>query len=474
MSSHRLLAAALSVCLLAPAAWQSAAAEPFPPSMVATVTAVKGIVQVRDNEDAPWQIAKPGMTMPIGGEVRTTPRATVSFALPHEQIVTVDRLTTMKLLDAVDTSGGGFHTDLGMKYGRISYDVEAAGLEHEAVIRSPSSALAVRGTNVLISDDAFGSSIMLCSGVASASTPGAGHIELRKDQAAAPDAAESAGAPATQPTTQASYVRLTRLDAFTNLNCVRIDDKSLSLAAYNSSNSTDPLSQESFLSDSESNASRSMPYTFLGQPQYWSYPPTLGFDTVPSVGAGVLSFTLTWFGDGTSAYGVPNLDLSVTSPTGKSYQPSKTGAGTYGNVKVGADDRGGYESTVGTEFVKWTADCPPGAYQYSVNYVGSGEVPAYAVAKKPSRSAKLRTDGNDSDGGVATYTIQVVLNGKTISAPFDDTVTALDPTVSYTIQVPPSSDTTGSLAAGKSKAKSPAKKPAKPPIAPAAKSVARK
>jgi hypothetical protein len=43
-------------------------------------------------------------------------------------------------------------TDLAMKYGRVRYDIEAAGVEHRSIIRSPSSTLAVRGTDVVLYD----------------------------------------------------------------------------------------------------------------------------------------------------------------------------------------------------------------------------------------------------------------------------------------------------------------------------------
>ena len=39
-----------------------------------------------------------------------------------------------------------------MKYGRTHYDIEGAGLEHQSSIISPSSTLAVRGTNVSLFD----------------------------------------------------------------------------------------------------------------------------------------------------------------------------------------------------------------------------------------------------------------------------------------------------------------------------------
>src|SRR5207253_2973348 len=49
-------------------------------------------------------------------------------------------------------TGGKIKTDLLMKYGRTRYDIESPAAEHESTIRSPSSTLAVRGTDVSLYD----------------------------------------------------------------------------------------------------------------------------------------------------------------------------------------------------------------------------------------------------------------------------------------------------------------------------------
>jgi hypothetical protein len=57
----------------------------------------------------------------------------------------------MKVLQAL-RDGNKLKTDMVMKYGRTKYSVEAAGLEHEGTIASPSGTLAVRGTVVALYD----------------------------------------------------------------------------------------------------------------------------------------------------------------------------------------------------------------------------------------------------------------------------------------------------------------------------------
>ncbi|MDB5292926.1 MAG: hypothetical protein JWL69_4167 [Phycisphaerales bacterium] len=115
------------------------------------VAEVKGLVQVRTAEDAPWQAAKAGMELDQGAEFRTGPRSSVVCQIPPDQTMVLDRLGTVKIAEAIRT-GNKVKTDMIMKYGRTRYDIETAGAEHESTIRSPSSTLAVRGTDVSLYD----------------------------------------------------------------------------------------------------------------------------------------------------------------------------------------------------------------------------------------------------------------------------------------------------------------------------------
>jgi hypothetical protein len=116
-----------------------------------TITGIEGIVQARSGPDQPWGKAQLGMVLNEGAEFRTGPRSAVRFTIPPDQTVTLDRLGTVQVLRS-NFQNGKIMTDLGMKYGRTRYDIEAAGREHEATVRSPSSVLAVRGTQVSLYD----------------------------------------------------------------------------------------------------------------------------------------------------------------------------------------------------------------------------------------------------------------------------------------------------------------------------------
>lgn len=115
------------------------------------VTGVEGLVQVREAEDQPWKKATEGMEVGEDAEFRTGPKSAVRFTIPPDQTITLDRLGTVKVLRAIEQNGK-ITTNLGMKYGRTRYDIEAAGREHEASIASPSSTLAIRGTKVSLTD----------------------------------------------------------------------------------------------------------------------------------------------------------------------------------------------------------------------------------------------------------------------------------------------------------------------------------
>ena len=110
------------------------------------VTAVQGLAQVRSAPDQPWRKCEVGMDIPADGELRTGPRAKVELRLPQGGTVTLDRLGTFKLADALDGGARQPRSELILKYGQTRYEVEGAELlEQQTIIRSPSSGLNVRG-----------------------------------------------------------------------------------------------------------------------------------------------------------------------------------------------------------------------------------------------------------------------------------------------------------------------------------------
>ena len=181
----------------APASEPVAATSPAVQSLQATVTAVEGVVQVRTAEDQPWQKATVGMVLDQNAEFRTGPRSAVQFKIPPDQTISLDRLGTVKVLQAINENGK-IKTNLGMRYGRTRYDIEAAGREHESTISSPSSTLAVRGTKVSLYDQRpFQSQAVSLTGRAEFRDarkrirfggPGAGKLKVNENTASAAEA----------------------------------------------------------------------------------------------------------------------------------------------------------------------------------------------------------------------------------------------------------------------------------------------
>ena len=122
-----------------------------PQAMSAVITEVHGLVQYRESDTDTWHAAKADMQISQGGELRTGPHSAVTCVIPPDQQFTLDRLGTVRVAEAA-RHGNKVATDLVMKYGRTRYQIESAGLEHEAKISSPSSTLAVRGTVVSLYD----------------------------------------------------------------------------------------------------------------------------------------------------------------------------------------------------------------------------------------------------------------------------------------------------------------------------------
>jgi hypothetical protein len=119
----------------------------------AKITSISGMVQVRTEEGQDWQRATVGMELNAGAELRTGLRSAVQFVIEPDQVITLDRLGTLKVLQAYQQRNK-VTTDLGVKYGRTRYDIEAPDLEHQSTIRSPGSTLAIRGTDVTYEDQA--------------------------------------------------------------------------------------------------------------------------------------------------------------------------------------------------------------------------------------------------------------------------------------------------------------------------------
>lgn len=355
--------------------------------LTATVTSVIGTVQVRDSETAEWRAPKAGDLLPVGGECRTGPKSSITLTMPPEQVITLDRLGTVKLLEAI-RGQDVLKTDLGMKYGRVRYQIEAAGIQHESTIRSPSSALAIRGSDVIKFDDGLGSGIIVNKGLVDVPNINRDHVTLGTSK----DASYENHAPV-----------ITRED--------------VSPGDYAEKQASTPYGDSNSLSRTEQQLS-SYNTTVIGQGAntHEAHPPenSGGNELIGpgsrTTGVGKLQFQLIWSGD--SGSGAPDLDLFVISPRHEKLRTSSTGSASVPSGGVIAENnRGGKGIPSGSESAIWATTYPLGLYEYGVHYVGSGDP--------------------------ANFRILVYRNGKQISPDFTDTVTEDRRDESFTINVKP-------------------------------------
>lgn len=332
----------------------------------ATVTGVEGKVQIRIGEDQPWQTATVGMVLDENAEFRTGPKSAVRFTIPPDQTVTLDRLGTVKVLQAVNDNGK-LKTNLGMKYGRTRYDIEAAGREHESTISSPSSTLAVRGTKVSLYDQRpFISEAVSLTGRA----------EFRDARKRVGFGKKNAGK------TKINVNENTAADAALTQSVV---DPGIALA--------------------RSDAETGLIETLISRGATISYDLEKGIKVVrggiaPSdqqlipVLPGSLNFVLRWTGNA-------DLNLAVLSP-----RPDTTVNGSIYPIaglnqvasggRTGFDHRGGPNG--GIEIVYWPGAFPDGAYQIGSIHVSGDNTPASVDVFRGTERVDIRT----SQGPVPT------------------------------------------------------------------------
>jgi hypothetical protein len=137
------------------------------------VTAVQGPqAEFRRKADGAWEKARVGLVLDENAEFRTGDKSSIRFNIPPGQTFTLDRLGTCKVSEAA-FDGSKVKTTVALEQGRVRMDVNPtgddskreiekvdfdsarmaeAGVVHDTQIRSPNSALAVRGTRVSLLD----------------------------------------------------------------------------------------------------------------------------------------------------------------------------------------------------------------------------------------------------------------------------------------------------------------------------------
>ena len=109
------------------------------------VIEASGLARYRTSADQPWKMVAPGLEVEEGVEFSTGPKSFIRVQIGQTQQTTFDRLGTYAVTRAA-IENGTIKTDTVMKYGRTRCQIDAAGREHDAAVRSATSTLAVRGT----------------------------------------------------------------------------------------------------------------------------------------------------------------------------------------------------------------------------------------------------------------------------------------------------------------------------------------
>lgn len=401
----RMSAAVLTLPTLLAAQPDPATAPSDPPDegpVRVVVTAVSGMVSARQGDDDPWQPVQVGQQFDEGVEIRTGPRSAVKFDIPPASSVTLDRLGTVKVLRAA-IEDGTIKTDLGMKYGRTRFDIEAAGRVHDAKIRSASSVLAIRGTDVIL-DDTPGFAVRAVSITGRARFSDArGNSSFIGSAGAARRTTVESGDPSAAQTGRRESIAQSPLDAARTPNETQLTINVPPAAGLpppppGASGAAVPLvTSQQVLASGSTGGVILPPIT----------PPDGNIN-------GRLEFVLDWTGNA-------DLQIGVISPLG---EPVTTNPATVQRVPPGAtgpvaisSPSGGVASADATggptgsfsESVTWAASFPPGSYQYGVKY--------------------------NTGQGAAAYTLDVIVNGVRLDPPVIGTLASPTPDAFNTQEV---------------------------------------
>ncbi|MEZ0267917.1 MAG: hypothetical protein ACAI43_24590 [Phycisphaerae bacterium] len=307
-------------------------------SLTGRITALRGMVEIQPAEAAPWQPAKVGMVVPEGAAFRTGLRSAVQFVIDPDQTITLDRLGTVKLLTAYRQASGRTRTDLGMKYGRTRYDVAAGGVENESTIRSPNATLAVRGTNVSLTDSRpFPPEAVSLTGRA--------EFSAFKRQTVALGGRDKARVDSTHGTAAETALAQAIVDPASASSRERSEDALI----------TDLVSRGSVVSIDRESGIRIVKGGSV--PDNRALIPLLPNN---------LNFVLRWTGNA-------NLDLMVSNAA-ESVYPSAALQNSASGGRAAFDHQGGAKG--GIEIASWPATFPRQFYGIGVNHVSGPTVPA--------------------------------------------------------------------------------------------------
>ena len=140
----------------APAAQAAPAAAPAPDAQAlkALFIEVNGKVQWRSGPDQPWQNAKVDDVVTSGAEVRTGLKSFAALRVGDNATALIDA-GTMFQMPSVVKDGDTLRTTVSVKSGRADFKVDKVGLTNDFKVVTPSTTLAVRGTEFAVASGAL-------------------------------------------------------------------------------------------------------------------------------------------------------------------------------------------------------------------------------------------------------------------------------------------------------------------------------
>ena len=147
------LAAAPAVLAQDPVVAAPAAAAPAAADQRAVFIDVSGKVQWRAGDGSPWQEAKVNDQVDPGVEVRTGLRSHAALRMRNATVL-LDAGTVFQLPSSVQ-DGEVLRTTAAIKHGRADFKVDKVGLSNDFKVVTPSTTLAVRGTEFAIATGAL-------------------------------------------------------------------------------------------------------------------------------------------------------------------------------------------------------------------------------------------------------------------------------------------------------------------------------
>jgi hypothetical protein len=333
------------------------------------VSAISGNVQVRQDSSQPWAPAAVGQEFDEGVEFRTGVRSVVKFKIPPDSDLTIDRLGVVKILRAA-IKDGTIKTDVGMKYGRARYDIDTGGRVHDAKIRSSTSVLAIRGTDVILDDTpGFPTQAVSVTGRAKFSNNTTGQsTSLGNNNAATPSRLDSAAG---------SVAETGRQQALppAPINNLRTNTENQLVANIPQLGNVPPPVGIGGGGPSAAPGGATPP------PSSGTVPPPP--PVIPNLIPGRLEFALTWSGSADLQIGVISAlgEPITTNPANVQDLPSRaTGPAVASAASGGVASANNNGATGGgAESVTWANGFPAGRYDFGVKYASGQQSAQYKI-----------------------------------------------------------------------------------------------